>query len=74
MAKREVNMSSKRYPSELNMSAVRQVMDRGHSVAEVVGSNHRQPVRLDQEVSTKSGATQHSLYTPSAKACLAEFL
>jgi transposase len=33
MAIREVSMSSKRYPEEFKIEAVRQVTDRGHSVA-----------------------------------------
>jgi transposase len=47
MAIREVHMSSKRYPEEFKVEAVRQVTERGHSVAEVA-------VRL--------GVTAHSLY------------
>jgi transposase len=47
MAIREVHMSSKRYPEEFKVEAVKQVTERGHSVAEVA-------VRL--------GVTAHSLY------------
>lgn len=32
-------MSSKRYPEEFKLEAVRQVTDRSHSVAEVVGGS-----------------------------------
>jgi len=35
MAIREVDMSSKRYTKEFKIEAVRQVVERGHSVAEV---------------------------------------
>jgi len=35
MAVREVIMSSKRYTEELKVEAVRQVVEHGHSVAEV---------------------------------------
>ncbi len=35
MALDEVKMSSKRYPEEFKIEAVRQVVERGHSVAEV---------------------------------------
>jgi transposase len=35
MATGEVQMSSKRYPEEFKIEAVRQVVERGHSVAEV---------------------------------------
>ena len=45
-------MSSKRYPEEFKIQAVRQVTDRGHSVAEVAGrlrvTTHS--LCLDQEV------------------------
>jgi len=47
MAIREVFMSSKRYPEEFKIEAVRQVTDRGYSVAEVAA-------RLD--------VTTHSLH------------
>jgi len=48
MAQREVFMnSSKRYPEEFKIEAVKQVTDRGHSVAEVAG---------------RLGETAHSLY------------
>ena len=40
-------MSSKRYPDEFKIEAVKQVVDRGHSVADVAGS---------------LGMTTHSLY------------
>jgi transposase len=40
-------MSSKRYPEEFKLEAVRQVTDRGHSVA---------------EVARRLGVTTHSLY------------
>lgn len=40
-------MSSKRYPEEFKLEAVRQVVDRGHSVA---------------EVASRLGVTTHSLY------------
>ncbi len=35
MAKREVPMSGKRYPEEFKTEAVKQVVDRGYSVASV---------------------------------------
>jgi transposase len=35
MAAGEVDMSSKRYTEEFKIEAVRQVIERGHSVAEV---------------------------------------
>lgn len=41
-------MSSKRYPEEFKIEAVKQVTERGHSVA---------------EVATRLGVTSHSLYT-----------
>jgi transposase len=44
---REEIMSSKRYPDEFKMEAVKQVIDRGHSVAIVAG---------------RLGMTTHSLY------------
>lgn len=47
MAYREVHMSSKRYPEEFKIEAVKQVVDRGHSVSSVA-------TRLD--------ITTHSLY------------
>ena len=40
-------MSSKRYPEEFKVEAVRQVVERGHSVA---------------EVASRLGTTAHSLY------------
>ena len=40
-------MSSKRYPEEFKIEAVRQVTDRGHSVA---------------QVADRLGVTTHSLY------------
>ena len=40
-------MSSKRYPDEFKIKAVKQVVDRGHSVADVAG---------------RLGMTTHSLY------------
>ena len=40
-------MSSKRYPEEFKIEAVRQVVDRGHKVA---------------EVASRLGVTTHSLY------------
>ena len=47
MAKREVNMSSHRYTEEFRVEAVRQAVERGHSVA---------------EVASLLGVTIHSLY------------
>ena len=47
MAMREVIMSSKRYPDEFKIEAVKQVVDCGHSVADVAG---------------RLGMTTHSLY------------
>ena len=47
MAVREVFMSSKRYTEEFKIEAVRQVTERGYSVAEVAG---------------RLGMTTHSLY------------
>ena len=47
MTMREVIMSSKRYPEEFKIEAVKQVVDRGHSVADVAG---------------RLGMTTHSLY------------
>lgn len=47
MAIREVHMSSKRYPEEFKIEAVKQVTERGHNVA---------------EVATRLGVTTHSLY------------
>ncbi len=44
---REVSISSKRYPEEFKIEAVRQVTDRGHSVA---------------QVADRLGVTTHSLY------------
>ena len=40
-------MSNKRYPEEFKIEAVRQIVDRGHPVA---------------EVATRLGVSQHSLY------------
>jgi transposase len=40
-------MSSKRYPEEFRIEAVKQVTERGHSVA---------------EVASRIGVSQHSLY------------
>jgi transposase len=48
MALGEVKMSSKRYPEEFKIEAVRQVVERGHSVA---------------EVASRLGMTTHSLYS-----------
>ena len=42
-----MNMSKKRYPDELKIEAVKQVVDAGHSVADVAGG---------------LGMTTHSLY------------
>jgi transposase len=47
MASGEVIMSSKRYPEEFKIEAVKQVVDRGHSVA---------------DVASRLGMTTHSLY------------
>jgi transposase len=47
MAMREVIMSSKRYPDEFKIEAVKQVVDRGHSVV---------------DVASRLGMTTHSLY------------
>ena len=47
MVRREVHMSSKRYPEEFKIEAVRQVTVRGHSVV---------------EVASRLGTTTHSLY------------
>ena len=47
MTIREVIMSSKRYPDEFKIEAVKQVVDCGHSVADVAG---------------RLGMTTHSLY------------
>ena len=47
MTMREVNMSKKRYPDEFKIEAVKQVVDAGHSVADVAG---------------RLGMTTHSLY------------
>lgn len=47
MTIREVFMSSKRYPDEFKIEAVRQVTERGHRVA---------------EVASRLGITTHSLY------------
>ncbi len=46
-------MSRQRYPEEFKVEAVKQVVDRGHSVADVAGRlgiDHAQFVRMDQEV------------------------
>jgi len=48
MALGEVKMSNKRYPEEFKIEAVRQVVERGHSVA---------------EVASRLGMTTHSLYS-----------
>lgn len=47
MAIREVGMSNNRYPEEFRVEAIRQVVERGHSVA---------------EVASRLGITTHSLY------------
>jgi len=47
MAIGEVNMSSKRYTEEFKIEAIRQVVDRGYSIA---------------EVADRLGTTTHSLY------------
>jgi transposase-like protein len=47
MTMREVNMSKKRYPDEFKIEAVKQVVDAGHSVADVAG---------------RLGMTTHSLF------------
>ena len=47
MAIGEVNMSSKRYTEEFKIEAIRQVVDRGYSIAEVADG---------------LGTTTHSLY------------
>ena len=47
MAIREVHMSNKRYTEEFKIEAVRQIVDRGHSVA---------------ETARRLGTTTHSLY------------
>ena len=47
MAIREVNMSNNRYTEEFKVEAVRQVVERRHSVA---------------EVASRLGVTTHSLY------------
>jgi len=47
MAKREVNMSKKRCTEEFKIEAVRQVVERGHTVV---------------EVANRLGTTTHSLY------------
>ncbi len=43
-------MSGKRYPEEFKTEAVKQVVDRGYSVASVATRLHPQPLRLDKEV------------------------
>jgi len=47
MTRGEVFMSNKRYPEEFKIEAVKQVTERGHSVA---------------EVANRLGTTTHSLY------------
>ena len=47
MTMTEVNISKKRYPDEFKVEAVKQVVDCGHSVADVAG---------------RLGMTTHSLY------------
>lgn len=47
MTMRAVDMSKKRYPDEFKLEAVKQVVDAGHSVADVAG---------------RLGMTPHSLY------------
>ncbi len=47
MTIREVNMSNKRYPDEFKVEAVKQVVDCGHSVA---------------DMADRLGMTTHSLY------------
>jgi transposase len=47
MAPGEVDMSNKRYPKEFKVEAVKQVINRGHSVA---------------DVASRLGMTTHSLY------------
>lgn len=47
MALREVHMSNKRYTEEFKIEAVRQIVDRGYSVA---------------ETARRLGTTTHSLY------------
>jgi transposase len=47
MAIREVNMSNNRYTEEFKVVAIRQVVERRHSVA---------------EVASRLGVTTHSLY------------
>ena len=47
MAIREVGMSNNRYSEEFRVEAIRQVVERGHSVA---------------EVASRLGITTHSLY------------
>jgi len=48
MATMDVQMSAKRYLEEIKIEAVRQIVDRGYSVA---------------EVAARLGVTTHSLYT-----------
>ncbi len=43
-------MSGKRYPEEFKTEAVKQVVDRGYSVASVATRLDPQPLRLDKEV------------------------
>ena len=46
-------MSGKRHPEEFKTEAVKQVVDRGYSVASVCNTSryhHPQPLRLDKEV------------------------
>ena len=47
MAQREVFMKQKRYPEEFKIEAVRQIVERGHSVT---------------EVANRLGTTTHSMY------------
>ena len=57
MAVREVFMSSKRYTEEFKIEVVRQVIDRGHRVAEVAGrlimTTHN--IGLEDEIRTERG-------------------
>jgi transposase len=49
----EVKISSKRYPEEFKIEAVRQIVDRGYSVAEVadrLGVTTHSLLRLEEEV------------------------
>jgi transposase len=49
---REVIMSRKRYPKEFKIEAVKQVVDRGHSVA---------------EVASRLGMTTHTVFFPESR-------